>query len=52
MAKITDVTDKPMHTTALLVVLLQLFARQSAASPLDRLRAKIAVDTVTNLTPV
>ena len=41
-----------MNSLALLVLLLQLVSGQTAASPLDRIRAKTPVDPVTNLTPV
>jgi hypothetical protein len=41
-----------MNSIALLIVLLQLLGGQTAISPLDRLRAKTAVDPVTKLTPV
>lgn len=41
-----------MNSFAILVLVLQLASGQSAASPLVRLRAKIPVDPVTDLTPV
>jgi hypothetical protein len=40
-----------MSLVTLLVLFIQFLSLQSAASPLERLRAKTAIDSVTNLAP-
>ena len=47
-----NVPDQRMNFIMFLVLLLHLVGGQSAPSPLERLRTKIAVDPVTNVTPV
>jgi hypothetical protein len=41
-----------MNSLTILILVLQLASGQSSVSPLARLRAKIAIDPVTDLTPV